>query len=148
MKIPFCRIPFQLQHTRKMTYNYNDQYGTAIAKKLAEKFWANQVRQFYKDDFGIYYSHQAYCGHGLGWVNGNLMICEVYDGGLMPPPKMMWTPNEKDKFIRWMSVQSDAKLAGYDESAWGFYTDDKWNRGNQRLCLSRFEAFLDGKEGH
>lgn len=130
---------------RNFTYD-REQYGTALGRKCADKLWEIKQNQKTNDESGIFFEHQAYCGHGLAWLDGNLVICEVYDGTLMPPTIMKWSPDEKDKFIRWLSVQSDFSLSGSDESAVGFYTSDDWARGNQRLCRSRIESFLAGRK--
>jgi hypothetical protein len=121
-------------------------YGRTLAVQLATKLWANNVKDFSIDCFGIFSTHRDYCGHGLGWLRtrniSKLVISEVYDGYFSGPAIMAWSADEQNEFTSWLALQSDFSLSGCDQSSVLFYNADKFFQNNQRITESSIKEFL------
>ena len=121
-------------------------YGTQLATHLATKLWANQVKDYTIDCFGIFETHRDYCGHGLAWLHARgisrLIIAEVNDGYFSGPNLMTWSTDEQNAFIDWLAVQSDFSLSGCDQTSVLFYKSDEFYQNNQRITESSIKEFL------
>lgn len=117
------------------------EFGRDISNAIANCFWSN-----IHDEFGIFYRHRDYCGHGMIWSNNHLVICEFNEGFMSGKPLMRWNSSEKRNFIDWLSIQSDFSLSGHDKGNSAFFEEDLFFRGNQKLTLERFKEFLSEQE--
>lgn len=117
-----ARITAQnLAQLKKKYEALSTKYGTELAEKTADSL-QRRALSFY---------HRDYCGMGLERDSDERYYYgEVLDGYLEP---QLCFP-DREKFVEWLSQQSDASLARLEQ--------DSWFWGNQVIDQQRLEEFV------
>ncbi len=113
----------RFKELKKQLSLQTETYGLDFAKKIAEAL---------RPDTLIAHGHRDYCGMGIGMNAKNEYIYgSVWDGLIIDVERIF---SKKEKFIKWLSWQSDASLANLNS--------DKFYVGNQVITKKRLENFL------
>lgn len=112
-------------------------FGAALARRVWRRLMACAV-----DDGLIHAAHRDYCGHGLLRTAAGVKLCGIQDGHWAMPPIATWT--EEAAFVAFFARQSDWTCSGMEPAEPVFFTEDAWDRCNQRLMRRHLEAFAPG----
>lgn len=93
------------------------------------------------DDGLIHAAHRDYCGHGLLRTAQGAKLCGIEDGCLARATIAEWT--DEAAFVAFFARQSDWTCSGMEPAEPVFFTEDPWDRCNQRLLRRHLEAFAD-----
>lgn len=117
-----ARITAQnLEQLKKKYQALSTKYGTDLAEKTVNALQSNALS----------FNHRDYCGMGLEKdSDGAYYYGEVNDGYLEPQLRFP----DREKFVEWLSRQSDASLARLEK--------DSWYWGNQVISRQRLEEFV------
>ena len=111
------------------------KYGRKLASLFATALEKKKLMAIYQ--------HQAYCGVGFEFNNGKFNFCRVYDGFF---EKELIIFDNKDIFIEWLASKNDLNMSGDDPNDSDLYEEDKFYRGNQRICRYHLEDFIKKTE--
>ena len=112
----------------------NTPYGREFASLFANTL-EKRKKLFLSSDKG-------YCGVGFDFENGKFNFGRVWDGKMS---ENLFSFDQKEKFIEWISLKNDFKMSGYDLEDNELFENDTVFRGNQRIYKETIEEFIKQK---
>ncbi len=115
---------------------------TPFGEALARRLW----RAVRRAEYGLIpHGHRDYCGHGLVACGDGIGLYRIQDGWTAgQPPFAQW--DTEQAFVAFWARQSNNSVNGHDPAEPVFFTEDDWDRGNQRLIRQVLERCLEAME--